>query len=93
MHLLEQGQIGPRRRMHIIENYSIVAAVIASTDFFGIDSTSYSQRERFQSQLALPAVDIFPPLELGAARLARWTPSRSVRACLSILRQVPIDPA
>ena len=89
--LMTMSNFEPRQHLHIIENFSVVSEVVANSNLFGIVSASYAQSRSFQSRFVLPPIDVFEPLELGAARLARWTPNRNVRACLAELRQHPID--
>ncbi len=89
--LLSAGNFEPRRRLHVIENFSVVATVIAQSDLFGIVSESYARTRAFKNRFALLDLEIFDPIALGAARLARWTLSRSVRSCLAALRNHPLE--
>lgn len=78
----------PRTRMHIIENFAIVTNTVAQTDLIGIVGTPYAGTRKFRECFELIGLGLVPDLEIGAARLARWHPSRSVRACLGVVERV-----
>ena len=88
---LLQGDVDPRRRMHIIENFVVTQTAVAGSDLIGIVSSTYASTRRFRNNFALLDLDVFPPLNMGVAQLSRWLPSRAVRACLAAVRKFPLD--
>ncbi|NRA31047.1 MAG: LysR family transcriptional regulator [Parvularculaceae bacterium] len=73
-------------QVHTIENFAVVAEVVASSDVVGLVSETYARSRTFKKRFALIDVDFLDPIELGAARLARWMPSRAMRACFEVMR-------
>ena len=88
---LLQGDVDPRRRLHIIENFVVTQTVVAESDLIGIVSSTYGSTHSFQMNFALLDLDVFPSLNMGVARLSRWLPSLPVRACLAAIRKFPPD--
>lgn len=87
--LLIESNLDPKRQMHIIENFAIVAEVVADTDILGIVSEQYSRTRKFRDRFVIPPVDVIEPLEIGAATLSRWLPSKAVLSFLEHLRAAP----
>lgn len=88
---LLQGDVDPRRGLHIIENFVVTQTAVAESDLIGIVSSTYGSTRSFQKNFALLDLDVFPPLNMGVAHLSRWLPSRAVRACLAAVRKFPPD--
>ena len=89
--LLKYTNEEARRQMHVIENFSLAADAVAKTDLIGFVGSTYASSRSFQERFAVLDVDVFDALEIGAARLSRWLPSKAVRACLSVLERMPPD--
>jgi DNA-binding transcriptional LysR family regulator len=85
------GNVDPRRRFHIIENFVMTQTAIAESDLIGIVGSTYGRTRSFQANFALLDLDVFPPLNMGVAQLSRWLPSRAARACLAAVRKFPPD--
>lgn len=87
--LLIASNLDPKRQMHIIENFAIVAEVVANTDILGIVSEQYARTRTFSQRFELPRVDVIEPLEIGVATLSRWLPSKAALSFLEHLRTAP----
>ena len=88
--LLDEGDLDPRRKVHLIENFGIVEQAVASTDLIGIVSNAYASTSRFKRRFVELDIDVFEPLEIGAARLSRWMPNQGVKSCLSVIQRFPL---
>lgn len=83
--LLVEGNFNPHRRMHVIQNFSIVAEVVASTDLIGIVSDVYANTATFGRRFALLNLDLLGSLDLGVAHLSHRLPNPAARAFISII--------
>lgn len=91
--LLLGGDVDPQRRMHLIENFAVLAESVATTDLIGVVTNAYAKTKTFRARFSTIDLDVLEPLEMSATRLARWHPSPAVDACLDVLRRLPIEGA
>ena len=71
---LLQGDVDPRRRLHIIENFVVTQTVVAESDLIGIVSSTYGSTHSFQMNFALLDLDVFLP-EYGRCATVEMLPA------------------
>ena len=86
--LLVEGNLNPHRRMHVIQHFSIVAEVVASTDLIGIVSGVYASTTTFSRRFALLDLDLLDSLDLGVAHLSHRLPNPAARAFINIIAKL-----
>lgn len=89
--LILEDQADPLRHMHLIENFAIVVEAVAQTDLIGVVNKAYTRTRAFKQRFAEIELDVFDPIEIGAARLSRWMPTQAMKACLSVIQRLPIE--
>ncbi len=85
--LYESHGVDWRKHLHIIDNFSIVRQVVATSNAIGVATSEYAATPFFSSKFAaIEGVNPFTPAPLCCAVRSRWDPKPSVRAFLVEMR-------
>jgi DNA-binding transcriptional LysR family regulator len=85
--LYESREVEWQKRLHIIDNFSIVRQVVATTDAIGVTTAEYAAMATFAASFEMiQDVNPFAPAPLCCAVRSRWDPKPAVRALLSEMR-------
>lgn len=75
------------RRIHVIDNFSVVKRVVATTDAIGVTTVQYAAARSFLTNFErVPGIRLFEPAPLCCAVRTRWEPKPSARAFRSALK-------
>ncbi|MGV6872593.1 hypothetical protein ACUSIJ_07860 [Pseudochelatococcus sp. B33] len=88
--LLDPQKGSVMQQVHILENYPLVAGIVASTDAIGIVSADYAETRTFRKHFAILPFELGEPMPLAAASRARWTPTRPMQHFMTALRNHPL---
>lgn len=85
--LYESHGVDWRKHLHIIDNFSIVRQIVATSDAIGVATSEYAATPFFASRFAtIHGVSPFSPAPLCCALRSRWDPKPAVRAFLAEMR-------
>lgn len=85
--LYESREVEWQKHLHIIDNFSIVRQVVATTDAIGVTTAEYAATATFAASFEMiQDVNPFAPAPLCCAVRSRWDPKPAVRALLSEMR-------
>lgn len=80
----------PMRRLHIIENFPMIADVVTSSDAIGIVSIDYSRTVAFRKRFCSLPFELGPSMPLAIATRAAWPDTRQVSLLRAALRRYPM---
>lgn len=80
----------PMRRLHIIENFPMLANVVTSSDAIGIVSIDYARTVAFKKRFCTLPFDLGPSMPLAIATRAAWPDSRQISLFRAALRRYPL---
>lgn len=82
--LYERQNIDWRSRLHVVDCFTIVQRIVATSDAIAVVAVAHGHSQRFQMRFAtLDKIELFPPAPLCCAIRAAWKPKPSVRAFIS----------
>lgn len=76
-------------RLHIIDNFPMVAGIVETTDALGVASAGFARTRTFLERFRLVPHTPEHPLRLSVARRARWLPSPPMTRFLNAVRRYP----
>lgn len=86
--LYESREVDWQKHLHIIDNFSIVREVVATTDAIGVTTADYAKSPSFAAHFEMiKDVNPFAPAPLSCAIRSRWDPKPAVRAFISEMRE------
>lgn len=83
----------PMRRLHIIENFPMVAEIISATDTIGIVSAGYARTAAFARRFRTLPFPLDPAMPLAMATRAHWPDSRQITQFRAALQKYPLTGA
>lgn len=83
----------PMRKLHIIENFPMIADVVTSSDAIGIVSIDYSRTVAFRKRFCMLPFELGPSMPLAIATRAAWPDTRQVSLLRAALRRHPLTAA
>ncbi|MFA7432732.1 MAG: LysR family transcriptional regulator [Gemmobacter sp.] len=84
------GQVSPMRRLHILENFPMLADIVSSTDTLGIVSVGYARADVFRRRFCTLPFDLGSSMPLAAATRAGWPETRQIALFHAALRKYPL---
>jgi DNA-binding transcriptional LysR family regulator len=85
--IYESRGIDWRKHLHVIDNFSIVRQIVATSDAIGVTTAELAATAYFSEGFAQIAdVSPFAPAPLACAVRSRWDPKPAVRAFLAEMR-------
>ena len=78
------------RRLHIIENFPMVADIVSSTDTIGIVSIGYANTDAFRRRFCTLPFNLGPVMPLAIASRSAWPDTRQAMQFRSALRKYPL---
>lgn len=86
--LYESREVEWQKHLHIIDNFSIVRQVVATTNAIGVTTAEYAQTPSFSANFEMIRdVNPFVPAPLSCAIRSRWDPKPAVRAFIGEMRE------
>jgi DNA-binding transcriptional LysR family regulator len=86
--IYESRGIDWRKHLHVIDNFTIVRQIVATSDAIGVTTAEFAATALFSKSFAMIAgVSPFAPTLLACAVRSRWDPKPAVRAFLTQMRQ------
>lgn len=76
-------------QVHIIDNFSVMAGIVESTDVLGVASDNFARTETFRRRFQLLPGAPNHPLALSVAWRVRWHPSPPMLRFLKAIHQYP----
>lgn len=81
-----------RERVHLIDNFAVTQALVASSDVIGLAASAQVENPAFKRQFStLGKNAMFKPERLCCATRAHWETTQEVRALMSMLRQALLE--
>lgn len=80
----------PMRRLHIIENFPMIADVVTSSDAIGIVSIDYSRTVAFRTRFRALPFELGPSMPLAIATRAAWPDTRQISLLRAALQRYPL---
>jgi DNA-binding transcriptional LysR family regulator len=85
--IYESRGIDWRKHLHVIDNFTIVRQIVATSDAIGVTTAELATTQLFAKSFGMIAdVDPFAPAPLACAVRSRWDPKPAVRAFLAEMR-------
>lgn len=85
--IYESRGIDWRKHLHVIDNFTIVRQIVATSDAIGVTTAELAATELFAKSFGMIAeVNPFAPTPLACAVRSRWDPKPAVRAFLAEMR-------
>lgn len=85
--IYESRGIDWRKHLHVIDNFTIVRQIVATSDALGVTTAEFAATAVFARGYSLIAgVNPFAPTPLACAVRSRWDPKPAVRAFLAEMR-------
>lgn len=86
--LYESREVEWQKHLHIIDNFSIVREVVATSDAIGVTTADYAKTPSFGAHFEMiKDVNPFAPAPLSCAIRSRWDPKPAVRAFIAEMRE------
>ena len=82
------GVLSWQRHVHLIDNFSVVRRVVATSDAIGTTTLEYAGSPSFTKLFSrVPGENIFAPAQMCCAFGSRWEPTVAMKAFLRVMRQ------
>ena len=79
------GMFHWQRHVHMIDYFTIVKRIVASSDAIGVTTLEYAETDSFKASYArVPGESPFAPAPMCCAIRSRWEPSRAVKAFMRV---------